>query len=287
MQSLHHITIGSYYVDGLPADPVGHKRADRKTAIGIYAADKPFSKGGKLTLRASIPARLNNHDMPTLKEAKAILMGASVEESDAWRDPAYCMIFVRQALRLQSAAVANGCTEEEAARGYTFKEVRGDYVATVRKSSGNRGLFWLATLTHKGARIENDLRYNGAEQAQALAVAWLNKHSPLPAAPATLSTDESAPRSDSAVVNMLLAQRVAAAAKPAPSLDALDCVGFAGQPMRAALQTVVDMAAESRKRYADTKEWTSRPSHSCETIRVPVALLKRIAEIGDAMAEQV
>jgi hypothetical protein len=215
MQNLHHVSIMAYYVDGQPADPVGAKRAGRKTAMGIYAADKVMSKGGKLTLRASIPGNLNGGKLPTLKEAAAILRGETIEQSDAWRDPSHAMIFVRQALRLEAAATANGCSVEEAKRGMTFKEVRGDYVATVRKSSGNRGVFWLASLTHKGARIESDLRYNGAEQAQALAVAWLNKHSPLPAAPATLSTDESAPRTDSAVVNMLLAQRVAAAAAPA------------------------------------------------------------------------
>jgi hypothetical protein len=47
--------------------------------------------------------------------------------------------------------------------------------------------------------------------------------------------------------------------------------------------TIVTFAAQSRERYASTKEWTIGAVSSCETIRVPVALLNRIRDLGEAM----
>ena len=49
------------------------------------------------------------------------------------------------------------------------------------------------------------------------------------------------------------------------------------------INTVVDFAAQSRKQYADSKELTTTDSHGCETIRVPVALLNRIRDLGIAI----
>lgn len=198
MQSLHHITIAAYYVDGLPADPVGHKRADRKTAIGIYAADKPFSKGGKLTLRASIPARLNGYKMPSLKEARDILTGKTLISA-----------FLDLPLPELGESIADYLAGDSYALNITTSR-RGHCTATVRingnvrfkqgKFSGPQG----ARFAAEQFIAEHKATYPKGEQYAARA-----------AAPATLSTDESAPRSDSAVVNMLLAQRVAAAAAPA------------------------------------------------------------------------
>lgn len=46
-----------------------------------------------------------------------------------------------------------------------------------------------------------------------------------------------------------------------------------------AIKAVAEFAEQSREKYAATKEWTSTKSDSCETIRVPVALLNRIREM--------
>lgn len=51
-----------------------------------------------------------------------------------------------------------------------------------------------------------------------------------------------------------------------------------------AIKTIVDFAERSRDTYDDTREWTSRDNGSCMTIRVPVALLNRIRELGDELA---
>lgn len=49
-----------------------------------------------------------------------------------------------------------------------------------------------------------------------------------------------------------------------------------------AIKTVVEFSEKSRKQYADTKQWTTDDGGSCMTIRVPVALLKRIVELGES-----
>ncbi len=52
------------------------------------------------------------------------------------------------------------------------------------------------------------------------------------------------------------------------------------------ITTVVDFAARSSKEYEATKEWTVLPSNSCMTVRVPVALLHRIRELGEALQRE-
>lgn len=51
-----------------------------------------------------------------------------------------------------------------------------------------------------------------------------------------------------------------------------------------AITGVAEFAERSRKEYASTKEWTALPAHSCETIRVPVALLNRIRDLHELFA---
>lgn len=51
------------------------------------------------------------------------------------------------------------------------------------------------------------------------------------------------------------------------------------------LRTVIDFAAQSRKEYKSTSEWTSTENHSCQTIRVPTALLNRIKEIDEELMQ--
>lgn len=53
------------------------------------------------------------------------------------------------------------------------------------------------------------------------------------------------------------------------------------KPAPESVQIVAEFAARSRVRYAGTKEWTVHPDGSCETIRVPVALLNRIREMAE------
>lgn len=53
--------------------------------------------------------------------------------------------------------------------------------------------------------------------------------------------------------------------------------------LRDQLKTVIDFAARSREEYKSTSEWTSTKDHSCQTIRVPTALLNRIKEIEELM----
>lgn len=53
--------------------------------------------------------------------------------------------------------------------------------------------------------------------------------------------------------------------------------------LKDAIVTVVRFAADSKKEYKDTKEWTASKNHSCQTIRVPTALLNRIKEIGELL----
>ncbi|UIS65440.1 putative baseplate wedge protein [Acidovorax phage AP1] len=48
------------------------------------------------------------------------------------------------------------------------------------------------------------------------------------------------------------------------------------------MQTVLEFAERARTQYESSKEWTSMESGSCMTIRVPVALLNRIREMGEA-----
>ena len=47
------------------------------------------------------------------------------------------------------------------------------------------------------------------------------------------------------------------------------------------LQTVIEFAAESKVKYKKTKEFTTENGGTCMTIRVPVALLNRIRELGE------
>lgn len=54
-----------------------------------------------------------------------------------------------------------------------------------------------------------------------------------------------------------------------------------------AVTEIADFAEASRKEYANTKEWTTTPDHSCMTIRVPVALLNRIKEAGELATKAV
>lgn len=49
------------------------------------------------------------------------------------------------------------------------------------------------------------------------------------------------------------------------------------------IRTIANMAASARKRYSDTKEFTSDETSSCMTIRVPVALLNRIRDLADEL----
>lgn len=56
---------------------------------------------------------------------------------------------------------------------------------------------------------------------------------------------------------------------------------------RESIQIVADFAARSRQQYATTKKWTKHPDGSCETIRVPVALLNRIRDMAEAHGIQV
>lgn len=51
--------------------------------------------------------------------------------------------------------------------------------------------------------------------------------------------------------------------------------------LKEAIKIVVDFAAKSRREYRGTREWTSSANHSCQTIRVPTALLNRIKELGE------
>jgi hypothetical protein len=82
MNKHHHITVASY------TDDNGKKR------LGIFAAAKPFSKGGKLAL---VCALLGPYTA-TLTDAKNILSGATMEHSVAWQ---------------RSAAVAAAARKEE------------------------------------------------------------------------------------------------------------------------------------------------------------------------------
>lgn len=50
---------------------------------------------------------------------------------------------------------------------------------------------------------------------------------------------------------------------------------------REAVEVVTGFATSARKQYAATKELTTLPSGTCMTIRVPVAMLNRIKEMGD------
>jgi hypothetical protein len=47
------------------------------------------------------------------------------------------------------------------------------------------------------------------------------------------------------------------------------------------IKTVVQFARDASADYAKTKEWTRTSTTSCQTIRVPVAMLNRIAELGE------
>jgi hypothetical protein len=47
------------------------------------------------------------------------------------------------------------------------------------------------------------------------------------------------------------------------------------------IMTIARMAADARRNYADSKEWTNRNCGSCMTIRVPVALLNRIRDLAE------
>lgn len=51
--------------------------------------------------------------------------------------------------------------------------------------------------------------------------------------------------------------------------------------LKDAIETVVRFAAGSKKEYKATKEWTASKNHSCQTIRVPTALLNRIKELAE------
>lgn len=50
---------------------------------------------------------------------------------------------------------------------------------------------------------------------------------------------------------------------------------------REAVQVVTEFATSARKQYAATKELTCQPDGSCQTIRVPVALLNRIRDMAE------
>lgn len=45
-----------------------------------------------------------------------------------------------------------------------------------------------------------------------------------------------------------------------------------------AVKIAADFSERVRRTYAHTKEWTSNGAESCETIRVPVALLNRVRD---------
>mgnify|MGYP000868663696 CR=1 FL=1 len=49
-----------------------------------------------------------------------------------------------------------------------------------------------------------------------------------------------------------------------------------------AVQVVTEFAANARKQYAATKELTAQPNGTCSTIRVPVALLNRVRDMGES-----
>lgn len=53
------------------------------------------------------------------------------------------------------------------------------------------------------------------------------------------------------------------------------------QEQRKIVDTVTKFAKRSLQEYKSTKEWTTLKQHSCETIRVPVALLKRIKDMEE------
>jgi len=55
-------------------------------------------------------------------------------------------------------------------------------------------------------------------------------------------------------------------------------------PTELTLRDVHEMAERARRIYARTKQWTINPDQSCETIRVPVALLNRIRDLAEAEA---
>ncbi len=73
MNKFHHITVASY------KDEAG------KSRIGIFAAPKTFSKGGKLELVCAVIGRC----VPTLTDAKNTLSGADMEYSHGWQRAAH------------------------------------------------------------------------------------------------------------------------------------------------------------------------------------------------------
>lgn len=86
-------SISSYFVDGLPANPISAGNKGRRQALG-YAVGK---RGERMKTVMSFPVKLNNYNAPTLKEAASILRGDSVEaamlafnmEQEAKKNPAY------------------------------------------------------------------------------------------------------------------------------------------------------------------------------------------------------
>lgn len=47
-----------------------------------------------------------------------------------------------------------------------------------------------------------------------------------------------------------------------------------------AIRDIAEFASHSRREYGGTKKWTSTPTSSCMTMRVPTALLNRIRDAG-------
>lgn len=130
MNKHHHITVASY------KDENGKKR------IGIFAAAKPFSKGGKLALVCAVIGPC----VPTLTDAKNTLSGADMEYGYGWQTAAryFAQLCERDAAIEKEIAAA-------------VVKIHADTLDYVELSNGQfvseEGLDGIYLMTNEGERV--------------------------------------------------------------------------------------------------------------------------------------
>lgn len=126
MKNHHHIEVASY------KDESGKRR------IGIFAANKPFSKGGEMAMVCSVIG----HGLPNLTDAKNTLKGADITHSIGWQADAKKLAEMF-ATRTPSGQ-ANAVAELAASLGVTLIEEEQaaavhKALVTLESSAGNNG----------------------------------------------------------------------------------------------------------------------------------------------------